>query len=469
MAQFDPNLHLRSLEELEAGASPDITVAPYRTSFADMTSIVILPRQNGCLKCEDKAPTCPTNCKSDEFCSFTIPTCSTCAQAICAKDDSKSSSSSSSKPNTGAIVGGVIGGLVVIAIATYLVWRFFIKTKRQSIIQESYAETTHEKTINEKSTGEPRQTNRDSTHTVHSIASTVLTRASNIIQIAYIPGVTNRATPTSPTLLVPPVPPIPMHASNSAASSPSPYEEQHFFVPGELRDSTYSGISGYSDRTSVARTSYAPRSSIAPSIASTIYGKNAVVVAPAQTGMRAKAAVVSVKSMGVGTNGSSTPPVPSVDYEKYAPGRPKSRDSTFSVGSTFLNNANTATAAPVQRVQVVRVGNGNGPKQVSVGSKASSTSEEISAPGTPLPPSTTAAARESAAVTVIDESLSVDQGPFSDPPEPSPAAVRSNHSLSAVIEEATRRAAAGPDRRSQRTSSYERGRSPFGDEHATKD
>ncbi|KAJ0350944.1 hypothetical protein KNSL1_003614 [Colletotrichum chrysophilum] len=443
MAQFDPNLHLRSLEELHA---------------------VILPRQNGCLKCEDKAPSCPTNCKSDEYCSFTIPTCSQCAQAICVKDDSSTTTKSSSGPNTGAIVGGVIGGLAFIAIATYLVWRFFIKTKRQSIIQESYIEDVHEKTINEK-LEPPRATNRDSTHTVHSIASTVLTRASNIIQIAYIPGVTNRATPTSPTLLVPPVPPIPMHASNSAASSPSFHEEPHFFVPGELRDSTYSGISGYSDRTSVARTSYAPRSSIAPSIASTIYGKNAVVVAPAQTGMRAKAAVVSVKSLGVGTSGSSTPPVPSVDYEKYN-GRPRSRDSTFSIGSTFLNNATTAAAAPVQRVQVVRVGSGNGPKQVSVGSKASSS--DLSVPGTPPPP--TSAGRDSTAVTVIEEveSPTGAEGPFSDPPE-QPKSARSNHSLSAVIEEATRRAAAGPDRRSARTSSYERGRSPFGDEHATKD
>ncbi|KAL0942251.1 Protein OPY2 [Colletotrichum truncatum] len=449
MAQFDPNLHLRSLEELGA---------------------VILPRQNGCLKCEDKAPSCPTNCKSDEFCSFTIPTCNSCAQAICVKDDSKSSSSSSNGPNTGAIVGGVIGGLIVIAIITYLVWRFFIKTKRQSIIQESYIENPREKSVIEK-TEQPRATNRDSTHTVHSIASTVLTRASNIIQIAYIPGVTNRATPTSPTLLVPPVPPIPIHASNSSVSSPPPYEEPHFFVPGELRDSTYSGISGYSDRTSVARTSYAPRSSIAPSIASTIYGKNAVVVAPAQTGMRAKAAVVSVKSMGVGGSGTSTPPVPSVDYEKYN-GRPKSRDSTFSVGSTFLNNANTATAAPVQRVQVVRVGSGNGPRQVSVGSKtppSTSSADDTSVPSTP-PPNSPGAGRDSAAVTVVGEdSPSRDQGPFSDPPEDKAAAIRSTHSLSAVIEEATRRAAAGPDRRSTRTSSHERGRSPFGDEHATKD
>ncbi|KAK1990985.1 Opy2 protein [Colletotrichum falcatum] len=469
MAQFDPNLHLRSLEELRAGMLPDLTKTSSRSTPTDTTT-VILPRQNGCLRCEDKAPSCPTNCKSDEFCSFTIPTCNTCAQAFCAKDDSSSSSSSSNEPNTGAIVGGVIGGLAVIAIATYLVWRFFIQAKRQSIIQESYIEEASEKTINEKTTGQPRQSNRDSTHTVHSIASTVLTRASNIIQIAYIPGVTNRATPTSPTLLVPPVPPIPIHASGSAANSPSPYEEQHFFVPGELRDSTYSGISGYTDRSSMARTSYAARSSIAPSIASTIYGKNAVVVAPAQTGMRAKAAVVSVKSLTVGTNGTVTPPVPSVDYEKYAPGRPKSRDSTFSVGSTFLSSAVTATATPAQRAQVVRVGPGSGLKQVSVGSsKASSTVDPASVPSTPLPPSTPTVIPDSSATTVLGEGSVVDQGPFSDPPSPSSASGRNNHSLSAVIEEATRRAAAGPDRRSQRTSSYERGRSPFGDEHATKD
>ncbi|KAG7149529.1 hypothetical protein HYQ46_001558 [Verticillium longisporum] len=253
-----------------------------------------------------------------------------------------------------------------------------------------------------------------------------------------------------------------MHASSLASSSPS-YEDQHFFVPGDLRDSTYSGLSGDSDRMSYARTSYAPRSSIAPSIASTIYGKNAVVVAPAQTGMRAKAAMVSVKSMGGSAGGEVTPPVPSIDYGKFDAAKP--RDSTFSVGSTFLNNASTTTATQ-GRAQVIRLGSGNQVKQVSVGSR---TDDESSVTAGRTASSSTSI-RDSNAVTVIDESPSVDQGPFSDPP--SITRRQSTTSLSAVIEEATKRAAQGPDRKSKRQSvqeRHERDTSPFGDEHATRD
>ncbi|KAM0268694.1 hypothetical protein ACHAQH_009934 [Verticillium albo-atrum] len=365
-------------------------------------------------------------------------------------------------PNTGAIAGGVVGGVVAIAIVTYLVWRYCIKPRRQQQIAQEHYEDESDHRVEAEKDLDARRDKRSSVHTVHSIASTVLTRASNIIQIAYIPGVTNRATPTSPTLLVPPVPPIPMHASSLASNSPS-YEDQHFFVPGDLRDSTYSGLSGDSDRVSYARTSYAPRSSIAPSIASTIYGKNAVVVAPAQTGMRAKAAMVSVKSMGGSAGGEITPPVPSIDYDKFDAARP--RDSTFSVGSTFLNNAGTATATQ-GRAQVIRLGSGNQVKQVSVGSKSDDESSLTAGRAT----SSSNSIRDSNAVTLIEESPLVDQGPFSDPPSVAPR--QSTTSLSAVIEEATKRAAQGPDRRSKRQSTqerHERGTSPFGDEHATRE
>ena len=345
------------------------------------------------------------------------------------------------------IAGGVLGGIAVIGMVTYLVWRFCIKTKRQPISQqEAYEDEIEQKVDNEKDFI-ARRDQRSSTHTVHSIASTVLTRASNIIQIAYIPGVTNRASPTSPTLLVPPVPPIPMAVSN--ANSPSPYEEQHFFVPGDLRDSRYSAMSGFTDRTSYARTSYAPRSSIA----STIYGKNAVIVAPAQTGMRAKPAVVSVKSTGAGSVTSiNAPPVPNVDYEKYS--RPKSRDSTFSVGSTFVKNASAATAtqARAQQIKVVRVG--------SSGSKKTLEASDSETPAVP-----TRASASTTATTVMEESPELDQGPFSDPPTQS--SHRSTSSLSAVIEDATRRAL-NVDRKSKLKSS-DRESSPFGDEHATRD
>ena len=382
-------------------------------------------------------------------------TCSECARSYCAPNIAMPAppSNSNNQPSTGAIAGGVLGGVAVIGIVTYLVWRFCIKAKRQPLATEPWDEEQDQQAANEAEKAfAARRDARASTHTAHSIASTVLTRASNIIQIAYIPGVTNRATPTSPTRLVPPVPPIPIAISQ--ANSPSATEDQHFFVPGDLRDSTYSGLSGYSDRTSYARTSYAPRSSIA----STIYGKNAVILAPAQTGMRAKPAMVSVKSANGGASGCSTPPVPEVDYEKYSGLRPPSpANSTFSVGSTFLNNASAHTAMPARAMMV----------KVSAGSKKSAKSARSteSVPSMPSSPSTpaTAPVRESAALTIIEDSPSPDQGPFSDPPNR--PGHRSNNSLSAVIEEATRRAS---QRKSSGTSS-ERERSPFGDEHATHD
>jgi len=357
---------------------------------------------------------------------------------------------SGSTPNVGAVAGGVLSGVATIAAVTYLVWRYCIRNRRQQLAQDNWDDGLGQGDETEKTFSERRDF-RSSTHTVHSIASTVLTRASNIIQIAYIPGVTNRAQ-ASPTVLVPPVPPIPIAVSQ--AHSPSAPDDQHFFVPGDLRDSTYSGLSGYTDRTSYARTSYAPRSSVA----STIYGKSAVVVAPAQTGMRARPAMVSVKSgLSNVSTGSSTPPVPEVDYQKYSSLHPPSpAGSTFSVGSTFLNNANTHTATP-QRAMVVRVGS---VKKVNT-----------SKPKTPDVPSPNLSAtpRDSNTTTVIADSPGSNQGPFSDPPaKPAsvPSANQSTASLSAVIEEATRRAS---QRDVLHVASMERGRSPFGDENATQD
>lgn len=407
-----------------------------------------------CVECDTSQKLVCPSCLPTEQCQFFFPTnCSECQRAYCAPADptpSSNANSNRSSPSVGAIAGGVIGGVAAIAIITYLVWRFCIKTRRQPLEQEVPDEEQDQSVVDAEKAFAQRRDQRSSTHTVHSIASTVLTRASNIIQIAYIPGVTNRATPTSPTVLVPPVPPIPIAVSQ--ANSPAGPNEQHFFVPGDLRDSTYSALSGYSDRTSYARTSYAPRSSVA----STIYGKNAVIVAAQQTGLRAKPEVVSVRTINSKCSGGSTPPVPSVDYEKYSGLRPPSpTGSTFSVGSTFLNNASAHTAMPV-RAQVVRVGSGHS-KQINVNKPR--TPEEAS---TPLRETSTI--RESTAETIIDDSPSPDQGPFSDPPE-GRGHHRSTTSLSAVIEDATRRA-------SQRTStipSKSRERSPFGDEHATQD
>jgi len=384
--------------------------------------------------CGPETPSCPVNPSCEDqglVCSLVPPTCDTCqatkcvAQSLAPSTISTTTKSASSGPNVGAIAGGVIGGVVVIGIVTYLVWRYCIKTKRQQYEQENWAEDPDESVPAEKDFTMRRDA-RASTHTVASIASTVLTRASNIIQIAYIPGVTNRSAPSTPGLLVPPVPPIPI-ALSSNGSTPR-YEQEHFFMPGDLRDSTYSGIS---DRTSYARTS----------VASTIYGKNAIVSPiPAQTVIRGKPALVSVKSNGASSSGELTPPVPSVDYGKYGANGPPS--PAFSVGSTFLNNANTATQ---MRPQVVRV--------ISGPNKKRSTSEIISedevASHRSLP-------RDSNAITIIDDTPALEQGPFRDPPDGRRR--ESSSTLSAVIEEATKKA-----QRPRKDST------PFGDEHEVKE
>lgn len=374
--------------------------------------------------------------------------CSQCPRSFCSKDttpignggDSGGGDKGSSGPSAGPIAGGVIGGLAAIAIITYLIWRFVIKPKRASNPHQSVYETEANPSRSIEKDNASRMTRRSSTHTVHSIASTVLTRASNIIQIAYIPGVTNRATPTSPTVLVPPVPPIPMQ--HSEGSRDSAQDDQHFFVPGNLRDSTYSGISSFSDRTS-----YAPRSSIA----STIYGKQAQIQTPAQTGMRAKPTVVSVKSAG--TSSPNTPPVPSIDFERFGPGRPESAASNFSVGSTYLNNANTAQHG---RAQVVKLGSGLKKIEIAARSDASVSSTSLASASSKA---------SSGAIPIVAESPSSDQGPFSDPPERK-VNVISTPTLGSVMEEAEERR--GVDK-TDRPGSGDRGRSPFSDAHATKD
>ncbi|KAI9900359.1 hypothetical protein N3K66_004621 [Trichothecium roseum] len=417
-------------------------------------------RPRACVRCDDSSElSCPT-CAEGESCQYTVPVseCDQCPQAICMANDEPppppnskdSDDDGGSGPNIGAIAGGVIGGLIVLTLAVYLAWRFLIKPKRADRGQSMYDAEVSQGMGSEKD-GASRITRPPSTHTVHSIASTVLTRASNIIQIAYIPGVTNRATPNSPGLQVPPVPPIPMEHGGSHDS-----QSQHFFVPGDLRDSTYSGISGYSDRTSYARTSYAPRSSIA----STIYGKQAQVMTGTQAGgMRLKPTMVSVKSGG---SDGSMPPVPDIDFDRFGNGRPKSGASTFSVGSTFLNNANTGTATQA-RAQVVKAG---GLKKIEINSKSSTPSLNSSK----SPESTermgndpATAASEMAVPTVKVEG----ESPFSDPPELSNKKSASTPTLGAV-EEADAEDEERADARSGRPGSRQRGTSPFGDEHATK-
>lgn len=391
----------------------------------------LLVRQQGCVSCNSNEKLICPSCPSGKSCIFTLQSCTECPKALCRSDGSSSSGSDSSKsgPSAGPIAGGVIGGVIVIAIITYLVWRFLIKPKRASRLDDHQASIYEADSTPSRGVEKNSQTGlgrRASTHTVHSIASTVLTRASNIIQIAYIPGVTNRATPTSPDVLVPPVPPIPVNHSEHN----EPNGSEHFFVPGNLRDSTYSGFSSTSDRTS-----YAHRSSIA----STIYGRQAEVQTASQAGMRAKPTVVSVKP------GINAPALPTnIDMQRFAsPARPESTASNFSVGATY-------TATP-GRAQVVKV---SGLKKIDIGAKQPEPSPlAVVASHDSL--DSKESSDEIGTIHIAQETIPRGTSPFADPPTSPKAA-----NLSAITEEKS-------DAESQKTPKT--GSGPFGDEHATKE
>lgn len=272
-----------------------------------------------CAYCPSESPPCPS-CASDEVCSLIAGGCNSCAMTMCTKiGASSTAASSSSGPAAGPIAGGVIGGVAAVCLMTFLVWRFCIKKRRERFQENDWQENDWQKeeVSTEKSRDEfgMQRDDRASVHSVRSIASTVLTRASNVIQIAYIPGVTNRSVDSTPDL-VPPVPPIPAF---SPAGTPQPHQQdQHFFMPSDLRDSTYSDYT-------VDRTSYA-RSSIAPSMPrgsfqSTAYRGSAIVNAiPAQTAIRGKANPVAVRSNGKNSpaeSRSATPPLPIMDRKRH--------------------------------------------------------------------------------------------------------------------------------------------------------
>ncbi|KAJ5197760.1 uncharacterized protein N7498_006877 [Penicillium cinerascens] len=224
-----------------------------------------------CISCGPSAPTCPS-CPDGTTCTMTSQTCDSCATTKCISTGNTSAPPSSG-PNVGAIAGGVVGAVIALAALLFLIWWFVIRPRRDE-----------RKSQQEKSGAFAAQ--RSERKSTQSIASTVLTRASNVIQIAYIPGVTNRSPPETPASLVPPVPPLP-------GATP----DQHFFMPGDLRDSSWTATTGHQSISPTLRSS----------VATTIYRNDAIVSAmPAQQIQRSRANIVSVHN-GPGGSGDSTP------------------------------------------------------------------------------------------------------------------------------------------------------------------
>lgn len=265
-----------------------------------------------CKQCDTSAPACPV-CPDGSTCTMNTQTCDECATTKCISTGG-SQPSDSGGSNTGAIVGGVIGGVAAIGLIVFLVWWFVIRKKRQR--QEA------EKNDSFTAARSERQ----------SIASTVLSRASNVIQIAYIPGVTNRSPPETPGSLVPPVPPLP-------GASP----DQHFFMPGDLRDSSWTTTTGHQSISPTLRSS----------VATTIYRNDAIVSAvPAQQIQRSRAAVVSIHNGGSESNSpDSNSPVAVTITPADAPAVPAITSAQLARAEAVTGNspcvARSVTAKPV--------------------------------------------------------------------------------------------------------------------------
>jgi protein OPY2 len=283
-----------------------------------------------CLQCPEVTPSCP-KCASDEDCLLQTKSCDVCPNAKCVKVGSLPGQSEAKKASsTPVIAGGVVGGVVFIIVVTFLIWWFCIRKRRQEWDEQVWTETDQSFSGVEKrdQSGLNRDA-RDSTRSMGSIASTAHTRSSNVIQIAYIPGVTNRSPTESPGLLIPPVPPIPFGAtSTSSATSPNFEQDRHFFMPNDLRGSTYSNLSGTQSLSpSLARASMSP----------TIYRNNAEV-SPAVQALRGKAAVVTVNKSGNNSPQDLSSPE---DTSPSTPQAPKGLTNSSIVGRTV-------TARPIQ-------------------------------------------------------------------------------------------------------------------------
>ncbi|KAF2630528.1 hypothetical protein BU25DRAFT_259471 [Macroventuria anomochaeta] len=304
-----------------------------------------------CVVCDSggKSLSCDgMNCSGGKVCILTPQSCDACASVSC-QIDPTAPKNTSSKPNVGAIAGGVIGGVAVIAILVFVIWKYCLKGKRRPISEMEWQQEEMEHEEKADNDFASRRSARASTHTVASMASSVLTRASNIIQIAYIPGVTNRSGPGSPDVLVPPVPPIPAMSPSSGMGSPYSNADQHFFVP-DFRDSMASDSTG-------GRQSIAP-SLARNSVASTMYRQNAIVSPlPAQTVVRGKAAVVSVKSNGSNTpedalSMMSTPPVPQIDPKHAQQVKPIRIQMPGLSSKSSIQS--TATLGPVRALNITK-------------------------------------------------------------------------------------------------------------------
>lgn len=407
-----------------------------------------------CVDCPGTTPSCPS-CSGGKVCSLVPQSCDTCAYTTCVASNNVPSHHSG--PNVGAIAGGVIGGIFFIGLIVFTFYWYVIRPRRIKLEEEWEEEDEAE---NRKSNFNMARSERASVHTVHSVANSILSRASNFIPIAYIPGVMNR---NGNQEHVPPVPPIPA-AHGPPLSGASNNGEALFFRPADLRDSTYSDTSSLDNRST-----FFGRPSITPSLARSsiaTYRDDAVInPMPAQTVLRGKANVVSVKSGNSGTPSPSTTPAEELSnpLNRSASGRklnivmPSSSDAIRPGSAKSDSSQQTLSSASYGKPTLLTLGK---PTKAKGRFPVSSPDSGVASTAKPTKSSPLATSE----ATTPDEQQ--DASPFSDAAGISPPVVkRTPGGLSAVIEETGSLRGSLVGRRLSRHKEQERGQSPFGDEH----
>ncbi|KAJ9413135.1 hypothetical protein QL093DRAFT_2072732 [Fusarium oxysporum] len=203
----------------------------------------LIPQGNDAISCGNSTGLQCPECSDSKSCRYTVPLyCVQYATSASRRNTEAESKKGGCGLTIGGIIGGIIASIVIVFAATYLVWRLYIKPKRSQSPTSIHVFDMDPMQGSEMDAAS-RRTSLLSTHTVHSMAPTILTRASNIIQIAYIPGVTNRAALTSSNLVVSSVPLTPMHHTEGNRGHEN--NDQHFFFPCDLQGSAHSNLSRY--------------------------------------------------------------------------------------------------------------------------------------------------------------------------------------------------------------------------------
>ena len=408
-----------------------------------------------------------------------------------------------------------MGGVAFIAFIVFLIYWFWIRKRREEQDAELEEEWANDEIASQKRTTQfTAMRDGASVRTRGSLANSILSRASNIIQIAYIPGVTNR-NGSGHNSIHAPVPPVPAaHRSQPPKSPLSNEGDALFFRPGDLRDSTWSATSSVTSgnrdiRYSSNRDTRYTMASITPSLmrdsmASDVVWDDATTQPmPATAVAKAAPRMVSLKSSSSSESGlsGSTQTTPETGKSKtlqvLMPGQTNGLSPNPSVRST--------ASSLVGKAKQVTVG-GKGRFPVRQVSDASTTTSSNHAPTTSSP----LAQKDKDPIADEDESEGAKQplidntdfatppvtqpveSPFFDASEHPSAAIAAASSarpnpyasmsstvgttspakkgakgmggLSAVIEEATKRASHTPW---QEETGNKGDASPFSDEHAT--